>query len=89
MKWIKQMFGIKEEEPGLPNDSRFTDATVTNELVISANSVNTSDVKNHTTNTLAKYTKVQLEELARGEYGLELDRRKKKDELIAEILNAQ
>tara|TARA_B100000123_G_C25701210_1_gene415390 strand:- start:34 stop:327 length:294 start_codon:yes stop_codon:yes gene_type:complete len=97
MKWLKQIFGIKPEDdfiqPGATDvileRSKFANATKTNELVISPNSVNTSEVKKHTKSTLNKLTKVQLEDLARSDFGLELDRRQKKDQLITEILNAQ
>ena len=91
MKWLKQIFGIKPEdnEVDLQSMEKFANATKTNELVISPNSVNTSEVKKHTKSTLNKLTKVQLEDLARGDFGLEVDRRKKKDVLVTEILNAQ
>ena len=94
MKWIKQIFGIKEDDTQENVDAfleqrKFANATKTNELVISPNTVNTSEVKKHTKSSLNKMTKVQLEELAKGDFGLEIDRRKKKDVLIKEILNAQ
>ena len=90
MKWIKQIFGIKpEEEPSIPDDERFIGAVVTNTLVVSPKSINTSEIKKHTKSTLNKYTKVELEDLARSEFGLELDRRKRKDVLITEIINSQ
>lgn len=43
----------------------------------------------HTKVTLGKLTKIQLEELGRSEFGVELDRRKKKDALVAELLKEQ
>ena len=94
MKWIKQIFGIKEDDTQENVDAfleqrKFANATKTNELVISPNTVNTSEVKKYTKSSLNKMTKVQLEELAKGDFGLEIDRRKKKDVLIKEILNAQ
>jgi hypothetical protein len=90
MKWIKQIFGIKpDDEWHVPNDIRFTDATPTKELVITGSIQNSSEHKTYTKNTLSKKTKVQLEELAKSEFGLELDRRKKKEELIIEIIDAQ
>ena len=94
MKWLKQIFGIKKDDTQENVDAfleqrKFANATKTNELVISPNTVNTSEVKKHTKSSLNKMTKVQLEELAKGDFGLEIDRRKKKDVLIKEILNAQ
>ena len=94
MKWITQICGIKEDDTQENVDAfleqrKFANATKTNELVISPNAVNTSEVKTHTKSSLNKLTKVQLEELAKSEFGLELDRRKKKDLLVTEIINAQ
>ena len=45
--------------------------------------------KKHTKASLGKLTKVQLEEIGRAEFSIELDRRKKKDALVAELLAAQ
>lgn len=46
-------------------------------------------IKKHTKATLNKLTKNQLEELGRSEFGVELDRRKKKDDLIKQLLKEQ
>lgn len=94
MKWIKQIFGIKEDDTQENVDAfleqrKFANATKTNELVISPNTVNTSEVKKHTKSSLNKMTKVQLEELAKSELGLEVDRRQKKELIVNEIMNAQ
>tara|TARA_B100002019_G_scaffold46332_1_gene39003 strand:+ start:3317 stop:3601 length:285 start_codon:yes stop_codon:yes gene_type:complete len=94
MKWIKQIFGIKEDDTQENVDAflekrKFANATKTNELVISPNTVNTSEVKKHTKSSLNKMTKVQLEELAKSEFGLEVDRRQKKELIVNEIMNAQ
>ena len=94
MKWIKQIFGIKEDDTQENVDAfleqrKFANATKTNELVISPNTVNTSEVKKHTKSSLNKMTKVQLEELAKSELGLEVDRRQKKGLIVNEIMNAQ
>ena len=91
MKWLKQIFGVKTEdnEVDLQSMEKFANATKTNELVISPTTKSKSDSKKHTKSSLNKLTKVQLEELAKGDFGLEVDRRKKKDILISEILKAQ
>ena len=95
MKWLKKIFGVKPEDDTQENvdaflkQRKFANATKTNELVVSANNVNTSEIKKHSKSSLNKLTKVQLEELAKSEFGLELDRRKKKDLLVTEIINAQ
>jgi|TARA_B100000902_G_scaffold161492_1_gene156939 hypothetical protein len=91
MKWIKQIFGIKPDEDDVDVQSleKFSNATKTNELVISPNTKSKADLKKLTKSSLNKLTKVQLEELAKSDFGLEIDRRKKKDVLITEILDAQ
>ena len=89
---MKKVFSIKDLRRRVIQDvldKKYQDATKTNELVVSSHGVNTSKTKTYTQSSLSKYTKVQLEELARSEFGLELDRRKKKSMLITEIVNAQ
>lgn len=44
--------------------------------------------KKHTRKSLSALTKLQLEEIGRG-FGVELDRRKKKDDLVEEVMKAQ
>ncbi len=46
-------------------------------------------VKKHTKGSLGKMTKVQLEEIGRSEFGVELDRRHKKDDIIKQLLKEQ
>jgi len=46
-------------------------------------------VKKHTKASLSKLTKADLEQVGRKDFGIELDRRKKKDELVADLLKAQ
>ena len=52
MKWLKQIFGVKEDEPEIRQDAlmakKFQDATPTNELVVSSHGVNTSKTKTYT-----------------------------------------
>ena len=45
--------------------------------------------KTHTEESLMKLTKQALEDLGRSEFNIELDIRKTKAKLVAEILNAQ
>jgi hypothetical protein len=47
------------------------------------------EVKKYTKGSLGKMTKVQLEEVGRSEFGVELDRRHKKDDLIKQLLKEQ
>lgn len=43
----------------------------------------------HTEESLSKLTKAALEELGRAEFSIELDKRKTKDSLVSELLQAQ
>ena len=45
--------------------------------------------KTHTEESLMKLTKQALEDLGRSEFNIELDKRKTKAKLVAELLNAQ
>ena len=90
MKWIKQIFGIKpEEDDTVVIPPPFANATKTNELVVSPKPNHDKKSQSYTKSSLNKLTKVQLEDIAKSEFGLDLDRRKKKENLIDEILNAQ
>lgn len=61
----------------------------TGELTVKAASKQEEKTKKHTKATLGKLTKIQLEEIGRSEFGVELDRRKKKEDLVAELLKEQ
>tara|TARA_B110000046_G_scaffold114481_1_gene121681 strand:+ start:3462 stop:3728 length:267 start_codon:yes stop_codon:yes gene_type:complete len=88
MKWIKQIFGIKSEDTVVINDDRFKNATPTSELVVKVN--NDKPVSNIRTEVnLKKLTKSQLEDLAKSELGIELDKRQLKSDLIKQILDTQ
>jgi|TARA_B100001094_G_scaffold268066_1_gene271615 hypothetical protein len=90
MKWIKQIFGIKPSEDIIITDDRFKNATPTNELVISANNNQQTMTSNDMSPAnLKKMTKSQLEELAKSELGIELDKRDLKANLIKQILDAK
>lgn len=87
MKWIKQIFGIKsEEEQVVINDVRFKNATPTNELVISAEGQKQVSFNDMNEDRLKKMTKTQLEDLAKSELGIELDKRERKADLIKQII---
>jgi hypothetical protein len=61
----------------------------TGELTVKAAHKQEEKTKKHTKATLGKLTKIQLEEIGRSEFGVELDRRKKKEDLVAELLKEQ
>ena len=87
MKWIKQLFGIKEDDVKL--GEKFENASATNELVISPRKQAANKKQKQTKASLGKMSKVQIDELAKNELGVELDRRKKKDSMIEDYLAAQ
>lgn len=59
------------------------------ELEAKASDPKPAKKKKHTKASLSKLTKADLEQLGRKDFGIELDRRKKKDDLVAELLKAQ
>ena len=73
-KWLSDLFGFSNENEVVKAQAPKADAPV-----VSAPKL--------TKASLGKLTKVQLEEKGR-EFGVELDRRKKKDVLVAEVLKA-
>ena len=91
---LKQFLGLSQDEKTkVPEaivkavDSK--NITTTSTLTIKPTGKNTPKVKKHTKASLGKLTKQQLEEIGRSEYGVELDRRKKKDDLVAQLLKEQ
>jgi len=85
MKWIKQIFGIKEEEIIL--NEKFQNASATSELVISPRQ---SEIKTELTEKdLKKLTKIEIDELAKTNLGIDLDRRSKKTQMIQDYIEAQ
>ena len=97
MRWIKQIFGIKPDEdwpegPGVldvlaEKHELFKNATPTNTLVISKSNDVPNDITEYTEASLKKLTKNQLEELAKSELGIDLDKRNLKADLIQQIID--
>ena len=90
---VLEVLGIKpsKNEPS-EIEVKTQDKKVTKVTGVTVKSGNTKPKQakaKHTKATLGKLTKNQLEELGRSEFGVELDRRKKKDSLIAELLKEQ
>lgn len=83
-KWLKEIFNYNAE--ALPIEKKSFDP---GEILTGIPAPEEKPAKKHTKASLAKLTKLQLEELGRAEFGVELDRRKKKDTLVAELLAAQ
>ncbi len=91
---IKQFFGLGQDKKAkVPEaiakavDSK--NITSTSTLTVRPTGKNAPKVKKHTKASLGKLTKQQLEDIGRSEYGVELDRRKKKDDLVAQLLKEQ
>ena len=91
---LKQFLGLGQDEKAkVPEaitkavDSK--NITTTSTLTVKPTGKNTPKVKKHNKASLGKLTKQQLEEIGRSEYGVELDRRKKKDDLVAQLLKEQ
>lgn len=81
--WIKNLFGTKkpvEEKPQVKP---------VNKPAQSAASTPGKKKRVHTKSFLTRLSKLDLEKLARKEFGLELDRRRTKATLVQEVLDAQ
>jgi hypothetical protein len=84
-EFIKSLFGFKPniQTPGPVFESHPVKKPAKKKTTEKAKS------KKHTKASLGKLTKVKLEELGRAEFNVELDRRRKKDALISQLLDAQ
>jgi len=79
--WIKKMFGDGAKQQVFVSKPKVTvkKKTVTNPIIIKPAFRNKKE--------LAKLTKVKLEEIGRT-YGIELDRRERKDKLVNQLWKA-
>tara|TARA_R110000764_G_scaffold4081_4_gene16866 strand:- start:259 stop:567 length:309 start_codon:yes stop_codon:yes gene_type:complete len=94
LKKLKQFLGLGQGDTStipesIANAVNSDNITPTNTLTIKPTGKDAVKVKKYTKASLGKLTKQQLEEIARSEYGIELDRRKKKDELVSTLLREQ
>jgi hypothetical protein len=82
--WLKEIFFGKTEEPKVEVvEPAPKPKAAPKKVVAKAEEVAVKVTKA----SLSKLTKAQLEDKGR-EFGVELDRRKKKDDLVAEVLKA-
>lgn len=91
---LKQFLGIDQEKKttipdSIANAVNSDNITTTSTLTVKSTGKDTPKVKKHTKASLGKLTKQQLEEIGRSEYGVELDRRKKKEDIVAQLLKEQ
>ena len=85
MKWLKQIFGVKEEDIQL--DEKFKNASATSELVITPRE--DKILETYSVKDLNKFTKIEIDDLAKNKLGIDLDRRAKKEQMIQEYIEAQ
>lgn len=97
--WVKKLFGTESAT----QDKYFVDGHGdVQEVVVApktekvapppvpkAKKAATAKTTKHTKATLGKLTKVQIDELAKSDLGVDLDRRKTKDDMIKDFLAAQ
>lgn len=79
--WLKELFFGKAEEPKVVEPAPEPKAAPKVAKKVEEVAVKVTKA------SLSKLTKAQLEDKGR-EFGVELDRRKKKDDLVAEVLKA-
>ena len=84
--WLKNLFGVGEVDKAVeaiqPEPTKPEPKTVKVEKVVE---VDAKTVK-VTKASLSKLTKQGLEDFAKANYGVDIDKRKKKDELVKEVL---
>jgi len=89
-KIVNFFTGNKQPEPESTINDKLKDRQVTEVTGVTVKAVNEEKpVNKYTKKTLEKMTKLQLEDLGRSEFGVELDRRLKKDDLVKQLLNEQ
>lgn len=91
LKKLLEIIGVaKPEAQPTPIEKAVEKPVVaTSELTVKATGNEAPPVKKFKKADLNKMTKAQLEELGRAQFGVELDRRKKKDALVEELMKEQ
>lgn len=82
----------KDQKPTTPKQKVASAKVKTETLTVKANSVKTKTQdkpKRETRKSLEKMTKVQIDDLAKERFGVELDRRKTKTDMIEAFMAAQ
>ena len=88
IKFIKSMFGIKEVEKAVEAAMPEPVKAAPKPKAVKVEKVVEVDAKTVkvTKAGLSKLTKQGLEDFAKANYGVDIDKRKKKDELVKEVL---
>lgn len=95
---IKNMLGVKQPEAKIEEPVKTTELPAAEKVKKAKSKTKPVTVKpkaekpkaeKQTKGTLTKMTKVQIDELAKEKFGIELDRRSTKDAMIKEFLSQQ
>lgn len=86
-EWVKQILGIVVAAPDLEAEKAAPKAKPAAKKAAPKKTAAKS--AKHTKASLGKLTKVQIDELAKAELGVNLDRRKTKDDMIKDFLKSQ
>lgn len=84
--WNKLVRDKKAMEENISLDGKFKDAVATNPLVINGNTLQSKSLDSVIEDTLHKRTKNELVDFAQENFGIELDRRLTKQNMINRIL---
>jgi len=88
IKFLKSLFGVKEVDKAVEAAMPETVLDTPEPKVVKVEKVVEVDAKTVkvTKASLSKLTKQGLEDFAKTTYGVDIDKRKKKDELVKEVL---
>jgi len=84
--WNKLVRDKKAVEENISLDGKFKDAVATNPLVINGNTLQNKSLDSVMEDKLQKRTKNELVDFAQENFGIELDRRLTKQNMINKIL---
>lgn len=84
--WNKLVRDKKAVEENISLDGKFKDAVATNPLVINGNTLQNKSLDSVMEDKLQKRTKNELVDFAQEKFGIELDRRLTKQNMINRIL---
>ena len=85
--WVKTLLGVAVATPDLEAEAVAPKAKPAAKKAAPKKAAAKS--AKHTKASLGKLTKVQLDELSKAELGVDLDRRKTKDDMIKDFLKSQ
>jgi hypothetical protein len=83
-KWMKSLF-VTAEDVAIPVEEKLEEVVVAPKKIEKVVEVEVAEVK-ATKASLSKLTKQGLEDFALATYGVDIDRRKKKEELVKEVI---